>query len=432
MLRAKRVASLLTSAACVFPWILVDVEAAMVPSTHRVFYSPYHGIDWSSAHRCLSQHHDHLYEIEPVLRAYDDVGYQAVSALHYSGKRSVTSAWRERHWPISDYMPEFDSDEAFLETCKSLKFFIPNAEEIGAHHITSPFLTTYIALWEPEYYEQREPWHYDTSQQCIDLINAHGGSAILCHPWNSPPSFYLSLDGFAGIEVYSAYAAFNYLHGEWTWDRNERFLEVWDMLLEGKSTRLWGIAVNDWTGPAWDIGRRIYPEVTDSGKTVVLIDEWNLESYRRSFDQGAFFAVKDIGAVKLQYPRIEQITVGPAAISITTNGNVTWIANGDVVSTDPSLFLASLLPGAKYARAEVSNEFGTLFVQPFSLTSDAPADADRDGDVDLADFARFQACFSGGLPTSADACLCIFNDDVDGDIDEADFLRFEELMTGPR
>jgi hypothetical protein len=314
----------------------------------------------------------------------------------------------------------------------NLRILIPNAEEIGAHHVTSPFLTTYIAKWEPEYYERREPWHYDDTQGCIDLINEYGGTPFICHPWASPPSSYLEFEGFAGIEVYSAYAAWKYVYGEWTWDRNERFLEVWDMLLKRKSPRTWGIAVNDWTGPAWETGRRYYADVTDSGKTLVLIDSWNLDSYRRAMDQGAFFAVKDVGVPKRQYPSINEINVAPAAISITTDGSVIWIANGSVVSTDSLLFLASLPVNAAYVRAEVSNEFGTLYVQPFSLTGDPPADADLDADVDLADYARFQACFSRDAPASSDQCLAIFNVDTDGDIDDDDFARFEERMTGPR
>jgi hypothetical protein len=104
-------------------WPSLPVQAFAETHGHRVSYDPYHGVNWQEAHRCLSQHHDHLYEIEPVLRAYDDAGYQAVSALHYSGLWSNGQAWRERHWPISDYMPEYDSDEEFLATCQNLRLF---------------------------------------------------------------------------------------------------------------------------------------------------------------------------------------------------------------------------------------------------------------------------------------------------------------------
>ncbi len=57
------------------------------------------------------------------------------------------------------------------------------------------------------------------------------------------------------------------------------------------------------------------------------------------------------------------------------------------------------------------------------------ADIDRDGDVDLADFARVQACFDGGGPLSADC------DDADLDhshsVDLGDHNVFAAERTGP-
>ncbi|MGQ9648660.1 MAG: hypothetical protein ACUVXJ_00955 [Phycisphaerae bacterium] len=64
------------------------------------------------------------------------------------------------------------------------------------------------------------------------------------------------------------------------------------------------------------------------------------------------------------------------------------------------------------------------------------ADADVDGDVDQADFAAFQACFTGPLGSSpglADACACLDRGlgASDGDIDADDLAAFEECATGP-
>ena len=59
------------------------------------------------------------------------------------------------------------------------------------------------------------------------------------------------------------------------------------------------------------------------------------------------------------------------------------------------------------------------------------ADVDRDDDVDQADFAAFQACFTGstaGLLT--EACYC-FDRDEDGDIDSTDAAAFEACASGP-
>ncbi len=59
-----------------------------------------------------------------------------------------------------------------------------------------------------------------------------------------------------------------------------------------------------------------------------------------------------------------------------------------------------------------------------------PGDCDGDGDVDLDDFADFNACLvgpDGGLGTG---CEC-FDFDDDGDNDLNDFAEFQVNFTGP-
>ncbi len=67
-----------------------------------------------------------------------------------------------------------------------------------------------------------------------------------------------------------------------------------------------------------------------------------------------------------------------------------------------------------------------------------PGDFDYDGDLDLADWARFEACFSGTcdeppcLPRLYTDPRCNVGDyDDDGDIDPADFDAFRSDLTGP-
>ncbi len=60
-----------------------------------------------------------------------------------------------------------------------------------------------------------------------------------------------------------------------------------------------------------------------------------------------------------------------------------------------------------------------------------PADLDRDRDVDLADIALFQTCFSGpGSPQTRDACSTSRLDD-DLDVDILDFAAFGSCYNGP-
>jgi hypothetical protein len=72
---------------------------------------------------------------------------------------------------------------------------------------------------------------------------------------------------------------------------------------------------------------------------------------------------------------------------------------------------------------------------PGILCSSPAQDADGDGDVDLADFLAFQACFNG--PNRAYAaggdpakCACL-DTEPDADVDLADFLVFQGCFNGP-
>lgn len=57
-------------------------------------------------------------------------------------------------------------------------------------------------------------------------------------------------------------------------------------------------------------------------------------------------------------------------------------------------------------------------------------DCDGDCDVDLADFAEFQLCFSGPGASAGPGCACADFDD-DGDVDLTDFNSFQLSFTGP-
>lgn len=392
-----------------------------------VTYNPYGAVDWTKNHRSLSQQHDHVYTTESNYRAYDAAGYNAVSVMHYSGVLGSYqgSAWQWRRWPLSDYLPNYNSDEAFLATCQNLRTLIPNAEEVGYDHITSPFLTTYIAKWEPAYYAQREPWHYANAQECIDLIRNNGGMAFIAHPINLPtPSYYYALSGYSGIEIYSAYLAYSYASGGSTYNGNARILSVWDSLLQNRSTLIWGIAANDWYGPQWNNNGQ-YREVKDSGKTLVMVRDWSLQEYRDALTRGAFFAIKDIGIVKRQFPVINSISVqSQSIITISTPGSVKWISNGAVVSESSVLNLTTLPETAVYVRAEISNEFGTLYSQPFTLGPGVGGDPQNPPEI-----AMVAAFVSEMLDPGPNALS--FDANGDSLLDGADIQMFTDGLMSP-
>ncbi len=338
--------------------------------TYFIAYDPYEGVDWFGWHRALAQHHDHIGRLSlSRIRAYDQAGYNVIAALDYAGKRSGGTAYcTYRLWPVYQYLPGFASDQQVLATLSNIRLFIPAMEEIGCHHITSPFSTTYIELWEPAYCGTRQTWHYQTSQQCIDLINQYGGMAIIAHPTENA-NYYLNLQNYKGIEIVNAHYYRLWLLGQSQSDYNEHFQAVWDELLTNKDTKIWGFAVNDWWGP-WN---NINDAYIDSGKIMVMLPAYSLTDYRNSIEKGCFFAIHDCGVGKQnkgKYPVIAEIEVTNDTININTDGNVTWIANGQIIAQGNSIDLTEYERQAnyKYVRAEISNSYGTVFTQPWTLT----------------------------------------------------------------
>jgi hypothetical protein len=62
----------------------------------------------------------------------------------------------------------------------------------------------------------------------------------------------------------------------------------------------------------------------------------------------------------------------------------------------------------------------------------APCDFDTDGDVDQADFGRFQACYSGAGVTQSDPNCSGAILDFDDDVDAGDFSVFLRCFSGPK
>jgi hypothetical protein len=329
-----------------------------------VYYNPYSEVNWSKDLRLKAQHHDHPGINESNLRAYDDAGYDVVSLMTYSGVASMNYSVQERLWPPEDFL-----SQSFLNSLKNLKIFIPNAEEVGYGHITSPFLTTYISKWEPEYYSSKESWHYSSTQECIDLITDYGGMAFIAHPWDGY-GVYADLTGYAGIEIYSAYVRYQELNSTdtfWTsTDRNAVMVQVWDkMLVKDQFVR--AIAVNDHFGPYSNIAG-LDESTRDSGKIIVFTHEKTLESYRDAIERGAFFAVKDIGIIKDKYPDIRSISVDDNFITIDTDDTVLWIANGVQVEQGKIFQYNPFSVKTFYVRAEIIASGGsTVYTQAFVL-----------------------------------------------------------------
>ena len=321
----------------------------------------------------MAQHHDHMGRLSmKKIKAYDDAGYNAVVCLDYAGKKSPGRGGYiycdYRLWPAHKYLSGFESDQQALASLRNIKLFIPAMEEIGSHHMTSPFLTRYIGLWEADYYQKKETWHYENTQQCIDLINRFGGMAILCHPV-SEPDVYMKLDGYKGIEIINGYFYRKWVQKDKFPDERDNlkhFQRVWDHLLTHKSTKIWGFAVNDHFPPPGD------KPFLDSGKIIVMLPSYSLKDYRNSLEKGSFFAIHDRGdgkEKKNKYPKIASIKTTNRSIAIDTKGKVKWVANGENIAKGNTIELGKLPlhKGYKYVRAEIVNDYGTVYTQPWTL-----------------------------------------------------------------
>jgi len=344
----------------------------------RVYRDPYRDVGWNSSLRLLTQLHDHVAADTAGIKAYDAAGYQVVSLMDYSGVPSLIYPRRERLWP-----PERFFSSAFRGRLSNIDLFLPNGEEIGFEHLTSPFLETYIEKWEPYWRPRREPYQYQSTQEAIELIGRSGGLAFVAHPWGREDA-YLYFRDYSGVEIYSAYAAVQQRVGE-NWrigghaNANEVMLRLWDKILMRRPNVL-GVAVNDHYGPASSLAPG--DTLKDSGKILVLAPDATLSAVRRAIEAGAFLAIRDFGVDKGQYPEVRSIEVSSHYVHIDTDGEVRWISQGGQVATGSRIHFNRLTSG--YLRAEIWNAHGSVvFTQPFVLRP--VGDANGDGDVDRGD-----------------------------------------------
>lgn len=372
-----------TVAAEVVVPVLVEPRPAG-PAGLRIYRNPYAGVRWASDVRLKVQLHDHDGVTPFRLRAYDQAGYDVLSLMDYSGVRSLPYALDSLLWPPSHVL-----SAAFLAGLVHIKFFIPNGEQVGYAHVTSPFLQTYLERWQDSLTQTpvRQPWHYASSQEAIDAITRFGGMAILAHPWFGP-EVEGRLSGFDGMELYSAFARYRAEEGVDTFftrvDRNGIMLDAWDRRL-AKDQRIIGVAVNDHFGPG-NPSVLLSPRTRDSGKVLVLSAAATPEALRSAMEAGAVLAVKDLGVPKDQYSVIDSIRVVDGAAAVFTTGSVSWLTGGRVIAEGPILPFVQIPAGSTYVRAEIGDPSGSVvYTQAFAVRP--VGDSDGNGLVDAGDVA---------------------------------------------
>lgn len=377
-----------------------QAPAALAPqpavSELRIYRNPYQDVDWTTDLRLKSQHHDHVAGDPTMILGYDRAKYDVVSLMDYSGNKVFDYAYRERTWPPERWLPAW-----MLKEFVNIKLLIPNAEEVGsAHHVTSPFLETYIESAPPLLDSEAgasapalPSTQYRTLNEAIVVIRNNGGMPCLAHPFTYT---YANMRTVRCAEMYNAFAEAARADMPGTWlserDGNALLLEHWDHALQ-ENQEVIGIAVNDHYGPYW-IPRPVSPQIQDSGKIIVMAKGVNAQAYRNAFERGAVFAIRDNGMIKDRYPTVFSVTVAETFASIDATGSVTWKTGGVVVSSGPVLLYTDLPAGARYVRAEVANGDGSVvYTQAFVVRP--KTDADGDYDVDGDDRAICAAVVAG-------------------------------------
>lgn len=133
--------------------------------------------------------------------------------------------------------------------------------------------------------------------------------------------------------------------------------------------------------------------------------------------------------------------IGTVTIELSLSGDRgPWLAVArDTLNNGRSQWpVPADLPRTSRARLRLTLEsslgrFRTITPRPFSIAASGepvPGDTDGDGDIDLRDWSRLQACFTGEDEQAEPECTAS-DVDADGDVDAADHAAQASRLTGP-
>lgn len=133
---------------------------------------------------------------------------------------------------------------------------------------------------------------------------------------------------------------------------------------------------------------------------------------------------------------------GPDALNFTLATNAPWlsalptsgVADGTGLPIAVKYNTDQLAPGTHTATITVSSDDAYNSPQVVRVTvtiEPSPMDRDVDGDIDMEDFGRFQACLSGWLVPQNDPACAWAKLSGHNYVDRQDMLRFLECMTAP-
>jgi photosystem II stability/assembly factor-like uncharacterized protein len=182
----------------------------------------------------------------------------------------------------------------------------------------------------------------------------------------------------------------------------------------------------------------------DPGNDAVVfhvVSNFGVDQIRRSTDYGDTWTtvdgnLPDVPANTAAVMRVnDSLTVfvgvdnGVYMSHTAMTDNPRWRRLGDEF---PNVVVNDLIVDRRFDRLVA----GTLGRGAWQIDLPFFGDADTDKRVDIADFAAFQACFSGssetpGFTEPSAACQQVFDHEFDTDVDEADYVAFFERFVGP-
>ena len=180
-------------------------------------------------------------------------------------------------------------------------------------------------------------------------------------------------------------------------------------------------------------------DVNDTGDVEVLFSTKTPKPLPRgiALDPGAgkmywttFHGADDDNGIRranLDGDRVEDLVLGgvriPAGIALDPErGKMYWVEYG----------LFNRIRRANLDGSDVEDLVTQLdSLVAIALDLSVPGDCDADGDVDLADYLAFEACFTGpGIAVAADCGCADFDSDADADL--ADLVAFQAALIGPQ
>ncbi len=214
-----------------------------------------------------------------------------------------------------------------------------------------------------------------------------------------------------------------------------------DYALIGGGAASIGQVMIDWAGCVWNCGGNLWVG-DDGGGTLTIrndglvevggsavVDDETTSQGTLAFDIGADgTGLLDIaGSLTIGESSSQQVTVDPRIIPSPGQAYVLVNGAGGISETFSDKVLQGVSGDLTLTWAVHYNPTDiTLEVVDVGLYGDGD-----DDDVDIADFASFQACFTGegGSPLTAECGY--YDSDNDGDADLTDFEALVDVITGP-